>query len=293
MNERQIVDTRLGALAVRVRGEGPVAVLWHSLFVDDRTWHRVEDDLARLRRLVIITGPGHGASADPGRRYNMDECAEAAADVLAFLGVVEPVDWVGNAWGGHVGVVFAARWPERCRTLVTLGTPIHSYTKFDRLPIWIVLPVVRLFGPVGFIGTGIRDALLSPTTRAQDPEAGALVVDCLRTMNRAALVNAVVSISLRRPDLTSRLDQIRCPTLFVTGSDHTDWTPEQARAAGRLLADGATEVIPDVALSHPTRSPRSNRPTRPRSLGTAPSTTGFGQRPARQNANAVTRQVAM
>ena len=66
MNERQIVETRLGALAVRVHGEGPVAVLWHSLFVDDSTWSRVEDDLARARRLVIITGPGHGVSPDPG-----------------------------------------------------------------------------------------------------------------------------------------------------------------------------------------------------------------------------------
>jgi len=137
MNEQQMVETRLGALAVRVRGEGPVAVLWHSLFVDDSTWKRVEGDLARARRLVIITGPGHGASPDPGR-YNMDECAEAAADGLAALGVGEPVDWVGNAWGGHVGVVFAARWPERCRTLVTLGTPIQSYTLSERL---------RLLGP--------------------------------------------------------------------------------------------------------------------------------------------------
>ena len=255
MNERQMVETRLGPLAVRVRSEGPVAVLWHSLFVDDSTWNRVEDDLARARRLVIITGPGHGASPDPGRRYNMDECAGAAADVLAALGIDEPVDWVGNAWGGHVGVVFTARWPERCRTLVTLGTPIQSYTMSERLPIWIVLPVVRVFGPVGFIGTGIRDALLSPTTRAQDPEAGALVLDCLRGMNRAALVNAVVSISLRRPDLTSRLGQIRCPTLFVTGSDHTGWTPEQAHAASRLLADSATEVIPNVAYLIPLEAP--------------------------------------
>ena len=31
-----MVDTRLGSLAVRVRGDGPVAVLWHSLFVDER-----------------------------------------------------------------------------------------------------------------------------------------------------------------------------------------------------------------------------------------------------------------
>jgi pimeloyl-ACP methyl ester carboxylesterase len=255
MNEQQMVETRLGALAVRVRGEGPVPVLWHSLFVDDSTWHRIEDDLARARRLVIITGPGHGASQNPGRRYNMDECAGAAADVLASLDVGEPVDWVGNAWGGHVGVVFAARWPERCRTLLTLGTPIQSYTVSERLRNWILLPVVRVFGPVSFIATGIRDVLLSPTTRAGDPEAGALVLDCLRGMNRAGLINAVVSISLRRPDLTSRLGQIRCPTLFVTGSDHTGWTPEQARAASRMLADGATEVIPNVAYLIPLEAP--------------------------------------
>jgi pimeloyl-ACP methyl ester carboxylesterase len=142
MNERQMVETRLGALAVRVRGEGPVAVLWHSLFVDDSTWNSVEDDLVSARRLVIITGPGHGASSDPGRRYTMDECAEAAADVLATLGIDESVDWVGNAWGGHVGVVFAAKWPRRCRNLITLGTPIQSYTLSERLRIWILLPVV-------------------------------------------------------------------------------------------------------------------------------------------------------
>jgi pimeloyl-ACP methyl ester carboxylesterase len=97
--------------------------------------------------------------------------------------------------------------------------------------------------------------LLSPTTRAQDPETGRLVAECLRTMNRAGLVNAVVSISLRRPDLTPRLSQISCPTLFVTGSDHTGWTPEQAHAASRLLADGATEVIPNVAYLIPLEAP--------------------------------------
>ena len=165
----QMVDTRLGSLAVRVRGDGPVAVLWHSLFVDDRTWNRVEEHLARERRLVIITGPGHGASPDPRRRYNLDECAGAATDVLASLGVDQPVDWIGNAWGGHVGVVFAARWPERCRTLVTLGTPIQSYTLSERLSIWIQLPVVRLFGPVGFIGTAYETCCCHPRPGRMTP----------------------------------------------------------------------------------------------------------------------------
>jgi hypothetical protein len=98
------------------------------------------------------------------------------------------------------------------RTLVTLGAPIQSYRLSDRLRAWALLTVVRVLGPVGFIGTGVRDVLLSLTTRAQDPEAGALVLNCWCGMNRAGLANAVVSISPRRPDLTPRLGQIGCPT---------------------------------------------------------------------------------
>ena len=66
MDERRQIPTKVGSLAVRVRGEGPAAVLWHSLFVDERSWQRVEEGLAHDRRLVIITGPGHGASSTPG-----------------------------------------------------------------------------------------------------------------------------------------------------------------------------------------------------------------------------------
>jgi pimeloyl-ACP methyl ester carboxylesterase len=62
-----------------------------------------------------------------GLRYTMEECAAAASTVLDVLGISEPVDWVGNAWGGHVGVIFATTSPARCRTLVTLGTPVQAY----------------------------------------------------------------------------------------------------------------------------------------------------------------------
>ena len=255
MDERHRIQTRVGSLAVHVRGEGPPAVLWHSLFVDERSWGRVEEGLARDRRLVIITGPGHGASSDPGHRYSMDDCAAAAGEVLAALDIREPVDWVGNAWGGHVGVVFAATWPDRCRTLATFGTPIESYGRSERLQFRLLLAVYRVVGMRGFLSSGIVDALLSPRTRANDPEAVALVFDCLRTMERRALANAMVSISIRRPDLTPRLDAVRCPTIFVTGSDHSEWTPEEAEAKSRLLANGTAIVIPDTAYLTPLEAP--------------------------------------
>jgi pimeloyl-ACP methyl ester carboxylesterase len=230
-------------------------VLWHSLFMDERSWQRVEAGLGEKRRLVVITGPGHGTSADPGHRFSLDDCAAAAGDVLAALDVTGPVDWVGNAWGGHVGVVFAATWPDRCRSLATLGTPIQSYRRSQRLLFRAMLAVYRMVGMVDFLSNGIRDALLSPKTRLDDAEAVALVLDSLRTMERRALANAMVSISLQRPDLTKRLPAIRCPTVFVTGEDHPEWTPDQASAASRMLLTGSVAVVPDTSYLTPLEAP--------------------------------------
>ena len=255
MDEQHRIPTRVGSLAARVRGEGPPAVLWHSLFVDERSWQRVEAGFARDRRLVIITGPGHGASSDPGHRYSLDDCAAAAGELLAALDIRDAVDWVGNAWGGHVGVVFAATWPDRCRTLATLGTPIQSYTRPEQIQFRFLLSVYRVVGMVGFLSSGICGALLSPRTRSDDPEAVALVLDCLRTMERRALANAMASISLGRPDLTPRLAAIRCPTVFITGSDHSGWTPDQAEATSRMLASGSLAVIPETAYLTPLEAP--------------------------------------
>jgi pimeloyl-ACP methyl ester carboxylesterase len=254
-DERRTVATRVGRLAVRTRGDGPTAVLWHSLFVDDRSWGRVEDDLARDRRLVIITGPGHGSSGDPGHGYDLDDCAAAAAEVLASLGAPPRVDWVGNAWGGHVGTVFAAACPERCRSLVTLGSPVQALSRSERRTTGFLLVLYRLLGATGFIRNGVRDVLLSRRTRAEDAHAVELVTDCLRSANRRPLANAITSISLRRPDLTSRLAAIRCPALFVTGSDHAGWTPDQAQAASRLLSDGSVAVVGDAAYLIPLEAP--------------------------------------
>jgi pimeloyl-ACP methyl ester carboxylesterase len=79
------------------------------------------------------------------------------------------VDWVGNAWRGAVGLIFAARWPERSRTLVTLGTPVQSLGPVEWTRTIGLLIAYRLLGPAGFIRKGVVDTQLSPKTRAQDP----------------------------------------------------------------------------------------------------------------------------
>ena len=257
MSER-MVDTRVGGLKVRVEGEGaqrPTALLWHSLFVDERTWARVVPDLARDRNLIIVTGPGHGASGDAGHRYTMDDCADAALEVLDAIGVEEPVDWVGNAWGGHVGIVFASQHPDRVRTLITAGTPLHPYKLADRLSTSLLVLIYRWFGPIRYLTDAVVEALLSQHTRNTDPSAADLVRDCFAGADRAGMTNAVISTSLNRLDLKPLLPAIHTPTLFITGSEHPDWSPEQMRTAANLLPHGSTQVVDAAAYLVPLEAP--------------------------------------
>ena len=255
VSDDTFVNTRCGRLHVSEVGSGPVALLWHSLFVDSASWRRIAPLLSESRRLILIDGPGHGASSDPDKRYTMRECAEASLDVLEALRVVEPVDWVGNAWGGHVGITLAAAHPERLRSLVAIGAPIAAYTQSEARETRLLLGIYRLIGAVGFIRNAIAEALLSPVTRARDPEAVAYVAAQVVGANRRMLRNAVVSISLGREDLTGLLPGIRVPTLFVTGADHSGFTPERAREAISLLPGGQLAIVTDAAYLSPLEQP--------------------------------------
>jgi pimeloyl-ACP methyl ester carboxylesterase len=243
-----MVPTKLGTLRVDASGTGHPAVLWHSLFVDSKSWNRVRAALGESRRLFMIDGPSHGGSASMTRRFTLDECAGAAVDVLDHLEITEPVDWVGNAWGGHVGTLFAAAHPERCRSLVTIGTPINALGSSERRQIRALVGLYRIVGPVGPLVKAVEEGLLSPQTRATDPDAVRLVGDGLRHADRRGMYTAMRSVMLARPDLTPVLSGIAAPTLIITGDELPVLTPSDARAAAAKLPHGTSAVI--VATRH-------------------------------------------
>jgi pimeloyl-ACP methyl ester carboxylesterase len=236
-----LVPTRLGPLAVRQAGSGPPALLWHSLFVDSTSWQRLVPPLAVRRRLVLVDGPGHGGSPGPKTSYTLDDCAAAARDVLDALGIDDPVDWLGNAWGGHVGIPFAAAHPDRIRSLVAVGTPVHRLAPGERGQMTAGLAAYRVAGPVGPLLRVIERALLGSGA----PPADARVVsDAVRRADRRGLAQAIRSVSLDRPDLTRSLPSVRVPTLLVAAASDPGWTPAQAAAAARLLPRGAATTVP-------------------------------------------------
>src|ERR1700712_4104130 len=173
----QFVTTAMGRLHVRRSGRGPAVLLWHSLFIDSQSWGPLVDSLAVDHEVYTVDGPSHGRSAPVRRRFTFDECVAAACEVLDRLGLTEAVDWVGNAWGGHVGIRLAASHPDRIRTLTTIGTPVHGLTAKERWAMcWPLVLLYRLTGPSGLLLKALSGPLVGAEAIATQPDRSAAVM---------------------------------------------------------------------------------------------------------------------
>jgi pimeloyl-ACP methyl ester carboxylesterase len=213
-----MIDTELGRLHVEVDGEGPAAVLWHSLFFDSASWSRLRGRLCDDRRLLLIDGPGHGKSGPPSTDFDLDACAEAATQVLDAVGVSKPVDWLGNAWGGHVGLTLAANSPERCRSLATIGSPVQALGRRERMTITPMVWAYHYFGATPALANRVAVALLGKTFMRSHPGDTADMLRAFRDAPRSGMHRAMTSIMLNRPDLGPLLPGIKTPTLMVVAT---------------------------------------------------------------------------
>ncbi len=247
------VATRLGALHVRIVGDGLAAVLWPSMFVDSHTWDRVLPLLPAERRYILVDGPGLGLSDPLTRNSDIDGAAGAALDLLGALDVEGPVDWVGNAFGGHVGYKLAAM-PAVLRSLVAISAPPEPIPGNLRRQIGLLKPVLRLAGPIGPVRSAIVSGMLTDRAAA-DPQIRATVVDSIRRPARASMNRAVQSFILDRVDVTAELADIAVPCLYIASDDRGDWAPEDAENAARLTPDATAVTVTGARTLIPLEQP--------------------------------------
>jgi pimeloyl-ACP methyl ester carboxylesterase len=239
------VSTDLCRLHVRRIGSGPPVVLWHSLFVDSRSWGALVDALARDRTVYAIDGPSHGKSEAVRRDFTFEECVAAADQALDRLGLAEPVDWVGNAWGGHIGIHLAAADRARLLTLTTIGTPVQGFTLGEKLTkVWPLVEMYRFAGPSDFIMKRLSASLLGAGSVAAEPDQAATIMESFREADRKGMYHAMRSMMLHRNGIADLLPGIKTPTLVMpVRDDTTGWRPEEARATCATIPDCRVEEV--------------------------------------------------
>lgn len=239
----EFVATDLGRLYIRRTGTGPPVVLWHSLFVDSQSWGSLIDELARQRTVYAIDGPSHGRSESVPRDFTFDELVVSTEQVADRLDLTEPVDWVGNAWGGHIGIRLATS--SRLKTLTTIGTPIQGFTLKEKLTkAWPLVQMYRLTGPTSFIVTQLFDSLIGKDSLVAQPDQSATVMASFREAARDGMFHAMRSMMLHRTGIEDLLGDIKVPTLVMSVRDDvTGWRPDEARRTCAAIPDCRVEEV--------------------------------------------------
>jgi pimeloyl-ACP methyl ester carboxylesterase len=246
------VDTRLGPLHVSRHGEsGPPLVLWHSLFLDGRSWDPVLPALTPGRTVLVVDGPCHGRSPGPGREFTLAECGDAAIEVMNRFDA-RIVDWIGNAWGGHVGVELAMRDPERIRSVAALSSPMNALRPLERLTLTVLSAAFRIIGWRRWLVRAVVDALVLPTS---PPEVSGYVAEAAQLPGAERTLTAIRSIALGRPSLVEGLSRLNVPTLISTTPDAAIYPPALARAHAASLPRGRFELISGARHIPPIETP--------------------------------------
>jgi 3-oxoadipate enol-lactonase len=248
------VNTILGPLYVDDQGEPdqPTALLWPSLFTDHRMWRH---QIAPLReagwRTLALDPPGHGRSLGPGRGFTMDECAEAAIQVLDASDVRAPVVVFGTSWGGFVAPRIAMLAPKRLSGMVLFSTSAERGSPFERIKATLLTKLLAIGALDKVIGRMIVSGLLAPETQRREPELAADLADQFLTWDRRRFIATVRSVLVDRASVLDVLSEVKVPALIVSGKeDHTVPSFHGQRMAQKLPnarhieASGAAHLVP-------------------------------------------------
>lgn len=133
------VATDFGEIAYVERGNGPVALFIHGVFLNNYLWRHVIDGVADLRRCIALDLLGHGGTVTtPEQDLSFTAQAEMIEAFCAAL-QLDKVDLVANDSGAGIAQIFAARHPQRIRSLVLTNGDIH-----DNWPPAPFLPVLQM-----------------------------------------------------------------------------------------------------------------------------------------------------
>ena len=234
-------------LTNRVTGaeSGPPVLLLNGGMMSVAAWEPIAQRLEPDYHVVRCDFRGQALT--PGEEPRLDGHVADVIDLLDSLGL-DRVHAAGTSFGGIVGLLLAARHPERFLSLAAITT-----TERITPEMWqgtIRLREAVLAGASGGDGGVVLDLLLPGTYTAEYLEA-----------QRAALVfhrrwvaslpaawfrgTAAILSSLEALDLTSDLPQIACPTLVLAGAADVTFPLDHSRALAAAIPKARLEIVPD------------------------------------------------
>lgn len=225
-----------GELHYVVAGRGTPLLLVHGFPLDHTMWQGQLAGLADSYRLIAPDLRGFGQSSVTPGLATMQRMADDLAELLAGIGVNEPIVFCGLSMGGYVAWQFAMRHRERLAKLVACDTRAvadNAETAANRISL---AERVQKEGPA-FVAESMLPKLFSPETIKAN-------VTCVDATRQAILRNNPQGIAAasrgmaQRPDVTGKLAEFDLPALVICGQHDSISKPDEMREIAAKLPQG-------------------------------------------------------
>lgn len=244
--ELRRVPTRLGTVQLRLAGRGPALVGWPSLLMDGRLWQAQAEHFGNRYRVIGIDSPGHGGSEPLRSGFTMDDCAEVLREILDALDLPDCV-LLGNSWGGMMGGVFAAMYPERLRAAVLMNCTAASVGLKQKLEFLLLAGLVRRTRRVpGWLVQRAVTAFAGETSEREKPEVVERIRAMVAEVDPVSVHWAIRSVVPHRVDQHARLAGIRKPVLVVAGAEDRTFPIDETRRMAEAISGARFEVLPKI-----------------------------------------------
>jgi len=240
---------RLGLSYLTAGEEGPAIVFLHGWGAFKELWWSTLRDLGRDYRCFAIDMPGHGESR-LGQADQIERIATLVADFCTDLGLTAII-LVGHSMGGSVAVEVTLRYPHLVWRLALIDAAVDAY----RMPTYTRLYLLPAIGwPVFRITQAIGRAFRPIGQRIPHDHGGGWIrpwvrrASYLATFDPEGLYRILRSLFATRAD--ERLQQIRVPTLVLTGQFDSLVPPSHARRLAQVIP-GARYVVLPASIHNP------------------------------------------
>lgn len=230
----------------QLQGAGELVAQVHGSIIGHINFAPVTPLLAREFRVLDYDMRGFGESAKPLQEYTMEVWADDLAGLLDALGE-QSAHVHGTSMGGLVGMQFAAKYPDRTRSLILDGT-IARYDTASHINKRIWKAITSAYGwtdpfwDLLALQCFSRSYLETPAAEASiELLKKSMIADTPREIFIA------ISRAVETADMVPLLERIGAPTLIMVG-EHDILTPYELGPKG-AGAKVMAELIPNAQLA--------------------------------------------
>jgi (E)-2-((N-methylformamido)methylene)succinate hydrolase len=218
-------------------GEGEVLVFIHGVGLKADAWSPQIAEFSRSYRVIAIDMLGHGESALGSDLVSIDAYVDQLARLLSHLSITA-ANIVGHSMGGLVAIGFALAHPARTLRLGVLNS-VYQRSAERRAAVEKRAQDIAQSETVGNNEEPLERWFGAKASR---PAVALNVARWLNEANPAGYAAAYMVFAVSDTTFVGKLEQLSMPSLFATGSDDGNSTPEMAERMA-ATAHGTAVIV--------------------------------------------------